>query len=232
MLLLGGVKKLLHDDGMTIKGAQKVLREQGAKYVSGLSQPLDDDELEANRNMDSVDLVDAADRSAQAPQPSNEDLSNIEAVEAVETDANALESDEPEESAVVSFRSRADEPVEEDIEVSEEAPLASSLEVKGVDAPIQPDDETEPTQAPQIAESVKSSSSLPSFLKGEDTAPSGTNEPAKLAISTPDDPSDTSVDVDAGVLSRLAASKSSLSPVLVSALSKAQSELKSLIANR
>lgn len=43
MLLLGGIKKLLHDDGMTIKGAQKVLREQGVRYVSGLSQPLDDE---------------------------------------------------------------------------------------------------------------------------------------------------------------------------------------------
>ncbi|SHI80213.1 MerR HTH family regulatory protein [Shimia gijangensis] len=43
MLLLGGIKKLLHDDGMTIKGAQKLLREKGVKHVSGLSQSLDDD---------------------------------------------------------------------------------------------------------------------------------------------------------------------------------------------
>lgn len=42
MLLLGGIKQLLHDDGMTIKGAQKLLREKGVKYVSGLSQPLDE----------------------------------------------------------------------------------------------------------------------------------------------------------------------------------------------
>ncbi|MDB9943994.1 MerR family transcriptional regulator [Octadecabacter sp.] len=31
--LLAGIKKLLHDDGMTIKGAQKLLREQGVKHV-------------------------------------------------------------------------------------------------------------------------------------------------------------------------------------------------------
>lgn len=42
MLLLGGIKKLLHHDGMTIKGVQKLLREQGIKHVSGHSQPLDD----------------------------------------------------------------------------------------------------------------------------------------------------------------------------------------------
>ncbi|WP_306116333.1 MULTISPECIES: MerR family transcriptional regulator [unclassified Roseovarius] len=42
MLLLGGIKKLLHSDGMTIKGVQKLLREHGVKHVAGHSQPLDD----------------------------------------------------------------------------------------------------------------------------------------------------------------------------------------------
>lgn len=41
MALLGGIKKLLHEDGMTIRGVQKILREQGVKHVSGLSQPMD-----------------------------------------------------------------------------------------------------------------------------------------------------------------------------------------------
>lgn len=47
MLLLGGIRKLLHDDGLTIKGVQKILREQGMAYVSDLSLPLDDDVMEA-----------------------------------------------------------------------------------------------------------------------------------------------------------------------------------------
>ena len=34
--LLAGIKKLLHDDGITIKGVQKILRERGVKYVTGL----------------------------------------------------------------------------------------------------------------------------------------------------------------------------------------------------
>ena len=42
MLLLGGIKAMLHDEGMTIKGVQKLLREQGVRHVSGLSQPLDE----------------------------------------------------------------------------------------------------------------------------------------------------------------------------------------------
>lgn len=40
MRLLGGIKKLLHDDGMTIKGVQKLLRDSGIKHVSSLSPPL------------------------------------------------------------------------------------------------------------------------------------------------------------------------------------------------
>ncbi|MGL4310858.1 MAG: MerR family transcriptional regulator [Paracoccaceae bacterium] len=35
--LLGGIKKLLHDDGITIRGVQKLLREQGVHHVAGLA---------------------------------------------------------------------------------------------------------------------------------------------------------------------------------------------------
>ena len=35
--LLSGIKKLLHDDGMTIRGVQKILREHGVRHVAGLS---------------------------------------------------------------------------------------------------------------------------------------------------------------------------------------------------
>ena len=37
MALLSGKKKLLHDDGVTIRGVQKILREQGVRYVATLS---------------------------------------------------------------------------------------------------------------------------------------------------------------------------------------------------
>lgn len=35
--LLGGIKRLLHEDGLTIRGVQKLLREQGARHVAGLA---------------------------------------------------------------------------------------------------------------------------------------------------------------------------------------------------
>lgn len=40
MQLLGGIKKLLHDDGMTIKSVQKMLRQDGIKHVAGFSRDL------------------------------------------------------------------------------------------------------------------------------------------------------------------------------------------------
>jgi resuscitation-promoting factor RpfA len=49
MELIGGIKRLLHDDGMTIRGVQKLLREKGVRHVASLSPPLyadiDDAEL-------------------------------------------------------------------------------------------------------------------------------------------------------------------------------------------
>lgn len=44
MQLLGGIKKLLHDDGMTIKGVQKLLREEGVSHVAGFSKDLGGDD--------------------------------------------------------------------------------------------------------------------------------------------------------------------------------------------
>ncbi|MFA8440518.1 MerR family transcriptional regulator, partial [Yoonia sp.] len=40
MDLLGGIKQLLHEDGLTIKGTQKLLREQGVKHVASLGQSM------------------------------------------------------------------------------------------------------------------------------------------------------------------------------------------------
>ncbi|WP_371224447.1 MerR family transcriptional regulator [Roseovarius sp. 2305UL8-3] len=59
MQLLGGIKKLLHDDGMTIKGVQKILRENGVKHVVALSQALDEvTEAEASELAEDVTPAD------------------------------------------------------------------------------------------------------------------------------------------------------------------------------
>lgn len=40
MDLLGGIKHLLHEQGMTIKGTQKLLREKGVKHVASLGMSM------------------------------------------------------------------------------------------------------------------------------------------------------------------------------------------------
>ena len=41
MLIIGGIKKLLHEDGITIKGAQRIIKDKGLNYISDLSRPLE-----------------------------------------------------------------------------------------------------------------------------------------------------------------------------------------------
>ena len=43
--LLRGIRGLLYDDGMTIKGVQKILRERGLRHVIGLGTVAGDEEL-------------------------------------------------------------------------------------------------------------------------------------------------------------------------------------------
>lgn len=46
--LLAGIKRLLHDDGMTIRGVQKILREQGIRHVAALGiGPVGDSALDS-----------------------------------------------------------------------------------------------------------------------------------------------------------------------------------------
>ena len=55
--LLRGIRGLLYDDGMTIKGVQKILREKGVRHVIGLGTPSEDKSSEDES---------AADKSAGA----------------------------------------------------------------------------------------------------------------------------------------------------------------------
>ncbi len=73
MRLLGGIKKLLHEDGITIKGVQRILREQGVAHVAALSQGLDEvAEPETPKN-DSV-VVPFTSKPASASEQINLDL--------------------------------------------------------------------------------------------------------------------------------------------------------------
>lgn len=83
MRLLGGIKQLLHNDGMTIKGVQKILREKGIKHVAALSQSVTDTQVSSRSEQSSkpatgIDRIsenirqqvaDATATDAQKPEP-------------------------------------------------------------------------------------------------------------------------------------------------------------------
>ena len=50
MLIIGGIKKLLHEDGLTIKGTQRIIKDKGLNYVSNLSKPFETDEIIIEEN--------------------------------------------------------------------------------------------------------------------------------------------------------------------------------------
>ena len=50
MLIIGGIKKLLHEDGLTIKGTQRIIKDKGLNYVSNLSKPLGTDDIIIEEN--------------------------------------------------------------------------------------------------------------------------------------------------------------------------------------
>ncbi len=54
MLIIGGIKKLLHEDGITIKGAQRIIKDKGLNYISDLSRPLEMVETDTNEIQEQV----------------------------------------------------------------------------------------------------------------------------------------------------------------------------------
>lgn len=64
--LLGGIKRLLHEDGLTIRGVQKLLREQGVRHVAGLAGHGHEGEPAAGPAPDAP-AVNAAALNASAP---------------------------------------------------------------------------------------------------------------------------------------------------------------------
>ena len=82
MELVGGIKVLLHDRGMTIRGVQKMIREEGVAGIMALSPPVD---LEDEEIVDGVDAPEAeidmmpeaeAEEAAGLPEETAEDAAD------------------------------------------------------------------------------------------------------------------------------------------------------------
>jgi DNA-binding transcriptional MerR regulator len=90
--LLTGIKRLLHDEGMTIRGVQKILREQGVRHVAGLSgQEVPDDAAEAEAALEAA-LAANFERD-DTPPPSQAEVESAQVV-ALETALRSRGADE------------------------------------------------------------------------------------------------------------------------------------------
>ncbi|MEO1238289.1 MAG: MerR family transcriptional regulator [Pseudomonadota bacterium] len=98
MALIGGIKRLLHDEGMTIRGAQKLLREKGVKHVAALSQPLD-----GAADISAPDVIDATAVEVASDSASTPDVEEIAPEPAPEPDPvqPEAEDDTPEDAVAV-----------------------------------------------------------------------------------------------------------------------------------
>lgn len=78
MLLLGGIRYLLHDQGMSIKDVQALLREKGAAHLSAMSHPLEDPFApDAAGTYETTDAVAAQDAPPAASKNQSEDAPHV-----------------------------------------------------------------------------------------------------------------------------------------------------------
>ncbi|WP_298969776.1 MerR family transcriptional regulator [uncultured Roseobacter sp.] len=182
MLLLGGIKKLLHDDGLTIKGVQKILREQGMSHVADQSQALDDLTMAVIEGSTASE----APKAAAEPEPETVAVDDTpeDTGEMLQAEASSVEAEEdvddasapaPEIEALLSDDAEADE-----AEVAPEAePAPVSEPDPAPEARPEPDGTPEPAP-PAAAETPPEPDPLPEEAR-ETPEPETEEETAPIA---------------------------------------------------
>lgn len=230
MELLGGIRKLLHDDGMTIKGVQKVLREQGVAHVSALSQPLDnivsdEPELDATdatvlhfkSNSARVEDMAAAEAHADAlfeeaaasepepepePEPAPELPSFLHRRQTMPDDA-APEA----EPALESAPDESPEPESDPTSAPDEAPPSDiSTQTAPDPAPTpEPEPEPEPEPAPEQSDAITADTESPAEqTPAPAPEPEEETGPLTRIIDAPDPPETDAIPYTPGLLAHLA----------------------------
>ena len=143
MALLGGIKKLLHDDGMTIRGVQKMLREDGVKHVAALSAPLDGFVSDAT---DVDDIEDAEELSLEVAAEAPDNVVELKPSQRIEDDSRDRLVDDPGEAGVAAHS--GDHLWPQDEEQGDSEPDTEDMFAASLDAQVQVDDVTEPEPAP------------------------------------------------------------------------------------
>ncbi|MPQ95399.1 MerR family transcriptional regulator [Thioclava sp. JE_KL1] len=178
--LLGGIKHLLHDEGMTIRGVQKLLREEGIREVAARGEVSVEDEREADEATQSAPepiapvaapphspapqeepLVQDATPSEPAPEATEAAPEEIAPQEEAPQEAASLEDSAQvtaqDESQTEALPERPEELL--DLAPSEEAPIEAHQggSVTPFPAPSQPsffeEPETAYSESPEVDES-------------------------------------------------------------------------------
>lgn len=159
MELLGGIRKLLHEDGMTIRGVQKLLREKGVKHVAAMSPPLDSNEMRATDGSNVVPLtppskgaedtaqvepqIDHQEPAADAPMAAPDDAAPVDETPPTLTDA----SDDAPEIEAVPEETAEDGPSEPDLFAAEFLQVTEKIEETSPEPePSAPEHHVEPTE--------------------------------------------------------------------------------------
>ena len=214
MKVIGGVKTLLHDQGMTIRAVQKLFREQGIKHVSSFSPGLYGEDVVEDAAYDVIDHQPAAattDDVAPAPSARSTHDATPAQVEEVE--------DLGEQAPLFSHRRRSTE--------AEPAPEPEA-------APSE-ESETAPEELEAIVEPVSDEQAALDLESAEAPAVEDIPEPAASAIPpTPGVPETDAQDDDAsheagpGVAARIMTARKSKLRSQKDALSEAVAKLKDI----
>lgn len=155
MELVGGIKVLLHDRGMTVRGVQKILRTEGIAAVTALSPPLD--RVEAARELVEgiADPAETAEETAWREDAARDDSTTPPPEEASPVVAAASDASAPPTSVSDSVDARDTEasPIDETATPEpgpEDAPMSMADLRPGddADAPSTPDSRQEVADAP------------------------------------------------------------------------------------
>ncbi|MEM7295630.1 MAG: MerR family transcriptional regulator, partial [Pseudomonadota bacterium] len=106
--LLAGIKHLLHDDGITIKGVQKILNKQGIKHVASYGPPLEAEQM--NERPEATDGA-VVESSNGAPRETVPHLTLVHDETSPESVASDVDETHPEtESAIESIEAEKSSP--------------------------------------------------------------------------------------------------------------------------
>ena len=101
MLIIGGIKKLLHEDGITIKGTQRIIKDKGLSFISDLSRPLETEETFITELQEKISSKTIENLSA--PSKEEEFTNNFDEVDG----QFSMFSDEPETKPSETFKPEA-----------------------------------------------------------------------------------------------------------------------------